>query len=162
MDLAAAPLWFYGEATEVEPLEWQWVEEQLRAAGTYWIVATAEVGFPHPRPVWGVWSPVDDGGLWLSIGSPRIAAQIASGPLVTAHLESGVDVVIVEGLAAVVEDQGQLAGFTGAYDSKYDWAYSVAEYGPPTRIEPTTVIGWRSGGWAGRDGFRRASKWRRP
>jgi hypothetical protein len=147
----------WGGAAEGSDLEWSWVEEQLAAAGTYWVVPRAAGhSAPHPRPVWGVW--VDD-ALLLSVGSPVVAREIAQEQDVTVHLDSGTDVVILEGRAAVAPDDATVASFVAAYDPKYDWSYDVAEYGPPTRVEPTAVFGWRSTGWAGRDGVREVGKW---
>ena len=80
------PLSIYGSPTEVRPLDWAWVDEQLEAAGIYW-VGTNGSGAPHPRPVWGLWI---DHRLHLSIGSPVINRQLAAhaAPTVTAHLEA--------------------------------------------------------------------------
>jgi hypothetical protein len=159
MALESAPIRFYGSPTDKPPLEWDDVEAQLGSAPTFWVVAASGDDRPHPRPVWGVWSPLGDADLWLTLGSPRLAADVAARPLVTAHLDSGVEVVIVEGAAELVRDPAAVARFVAAYDRKYDWVYDVEQYGPPTRITPTSVLAWRSAGWAGRDGFAAASKW---
>ena len=165
MALDPQPLRFYGAPSDATPLDWEEVAAQLGSAGTYWVVAGSGDLHPHPRPVWGVWSPVGDDALWLSIGSPSLRAQVTHNPKVTAHLDSGVEVVIVEGLAEVVDVNvdaalDAVAALVAAYDRKYDWSYTVEEYGPPTRICPTSVIAWRSAGWAGRDGFSSSGKWR--
>ena len=47
-----------------------------------------------------------------------------------------------------------------AYNTKYDWDYTVAEYGPLTTLAPSKVMAWSSTGWAGRGGFRRSGRWR--
>jgi hypothetical protein len=148
------PLSIYGSPTEVSPLDWPWVDEQLEGAGIYWVVANGS-GAPHPRPLWGLWI---DYRLHLSIGSPVINRQLAAhtAPTVTAHLESGTDVVILEGtVAGTTED----ATLLERYDAKYDWNYTVEEYGPLTTVVPTTAVAWRSAGWAGRESFRTAGKW---
>jgi hypothetical protein len=46
------------------------------------------------------------------------------------------------------------------YNDKYDWNYTVDEYGAPTRVAPTSVLAWRSAGWAGRHGFQQTGRWR--
>jgi hypothetical protein len=149
----AVPLSIYGSWTEVSPLDWEWVDAQLDAAGIYWVVADG-AGPPHPRPLWGLWI---DHRLHLSIGSPVINRQLAGQPSVTAHLESGTDVVILEGsVAGSTEDPRLLE----RYDAKYDWNYTVDEYGPLTTVVPKNVLAWRSAGWAGRESFRTAGKWR--
>jgi hypothetical protein len=143
----------YGRPSQVAPLEWDWAVERLRAAGTYWVVGHG--GQPHPRPVWGVWAP--DDRLHLSIGSPALRAAVRPGEPVTVHLDSGTDVVIVEGVAAAA---GPTAAATiELYNAKYDWDYRVAEYGEFTAVRPRTVLAWRSAGWAGREGFRQTGRW---
>lgn len=143
----------YGGPSDAAPLAWSWVEAELVGAGTYWVVARGG-GWPHPRPVWGVW---DDEALHLSIGSPVLGWALERDPTVTVHLDSGVDVVVVE---------GRVAGTTGApdlieaYDAKYDWTYTVDEYGPLTTVQPAKVVAWRSAGWAGREGFQQTGRWR--
>ncbi len=160
MALQTSPLRFYGAPTDVPALAWDVVQGQLNSAGTYWVVATSGDDHPHPRPVWGVWSVLGDESLWLTLGSPTLRAEIGSNPRVTAHLDSGVEVVIVEGTAAPVTDPELLDAFVAAYDAKYDWRYDIDEYGPPLRIEPASILAWQSGGFAGRDGFQRAAKWK--
>jgi hypothetical protein len=126
----------------------------LTASGTYWIAADA--GRPQPRPVWGVW---DHGQLHLSIGSPTIRRAIGQQPLVTVHLDSSIDVVILEGEVAGTTDDPSVVA---QYDRKYDWTYDVVEYGPLTTIAIDVVMAWRSTGWAGRDGFSATGRWKFP
>jgi hypothetical protein len=155
--LVPTTLRFYGTPSDVAPLDWTYVEAALRDAGTYWVVSVPEAArHPHPRPVWGVWL---DSALWLTIGSPRVNAEVAARPNVTVHLDSGVDVVIVEGTAA--SSSGDPAAFLAAYDAKYDWTYDIDQYGPPLRVQVSDVIAWRSAGFAGRDGFQQGGRWRR-
>jgi hypothetical protein len=153
VDPKAEPLSFYGSQSDCAPLEWPWVDEQLARAGTYWVVPRGR-GAPHPRPVWGVWH---DRRLLLSVGSQVVARQLHDDPTVTVHLESGTDVVIVEGR---VDGQSVDAAAIEQYDSKYEWSYTIDEYGPLTVVAPSIVLAWRSAGWAGRDGFQSAGRWR--
>ena len=94
--------------------------------------------------------------MYLSIGTPLTARLLAEDPVVTVHLESGTDVVIVEGAAAgSVDDPAVLAD----YDRKYDWSYDLAEYGALTCVAPETILAWRAAGFAGRDGFQQVGRW---
>ncbi len=148
-----ARLRLYGQPSDTPALEWAWVDAQLEAAGTYWVVART-TGHPHPRPVWGVWSQQR---LFLSIGTPATIRALASDPVVTVHLDSGTEVVVVEGRSAgPAEDPGVIA----AYDRKYDWTYDPATYGPLTVVIPDAVLAWRSSGWAGREGFQQTGRWK--
>jgi hypothetical protein len=153
MEPIAEPLSFYGSESDCPSLEWQWVDEQLRRAGTYWVVPRSD-GAPHARPLWGLW---DEQRLLLSVGSKVVARQLAADAPVTVHLDSGTDVVIVEG---TVEGERRDQAAIAQYDAKYDWTYEIAEYGPLTVVRPTIVRAWQTAGWAGRDGFRAAGRWR--
>ncbi|CAN5816225.1 pyridoxamine 5'-phosphate oxidase family protein [soil metagenome] len=142
----------YGAHAEVGGLEWSWVEDQLVNAGAYWVVVPG-TAHPHPRPVWGIWY---QDGFFLSIGSPKIQAEIQADGPVTVHLGSINDVVIIEGRTAGSATDSHLLD---AYNAKYGWDYTVAGYGPFTLVEPSKVIAWRSAGWAGRDGFQATGRW---
>ena len=142
----------YGQSSDHPGLEWAWVDAQLAEEGTYWMSIGAD-RHPHPRPVWGVWA---DEVLHLSIGSPKLVAAQPGTPA-TVHLDSGTDVVILEGMVmAKTKDPALVA----VYDSKYTWTYDVDVYGPLTSIKPLVVLAWRSAGWAGRDGLSATNRWR--
>ena len=78
-------------------LSWAWAEERLKDAINYWISTTRPDGRPHAAPVWAVWV----GGLVAFEGGSqtRRARNLAANPAVVVHVESGDDVVIVEGVA---------------------------------------------------------------
>ena len=154
MERVDAPLRLYGTPSDKPVLAWSWVDEQLRAAGTYWLTVPDVGRYPHPRPVWGVWHADH---LHLSVGSPLVARALEPGTAVTAHLDSGTDVVIVEADVVGVTTDVELIR---RYDAKYDWRYDIDEHGPLTTIQPRTVLAWRSAGWAGRDGFQQTGRWR--
>jgi hypothetical protein len=149
----AKDLRLYGALSSRAPLAWPWVEQQLIDAGTYWVVARTP-GYPHPRPVWGIWTEQQ---LYLSIGSPTLVQAIRAEPVVTVHLDSGTDVVIVEGL--VTPSEPTPAASVQAYNHKYDWDYDASRYGALTRVRPSKVLAWRTTGPAGRDSFQTTGSW---
>lgn len=153
MDPVTEELVMFGSPAGTRGLDWPWVDEQLLSAGAYWTVTPSEA-HPHPRPVWGVWLR---NVLFLSIGSPRLKADAQDDMPVTVHLGSVTDVVIVEGLIAGQNSEREVLD---AYNAKYDWDYTVDEYGPFTTVAPVKVVAWRSAGWAGREGFQQTGKWR--
>ena len=113
-------------------LDWSWADERLAGAHNYW-VATAG---PHASPVWGLWQ---DGGLLFSCGrQSRKARALAEDPRIVVHLESGDDVVIVEGVAEPVSATG---ADIDAYAAKYDFRADPGEgwY----RVVPRRVLAWR-------------------
>jgi hypothetical protein len=150
------PLTMYGTDAALPQLDWSWARERLVDAPIYWVSA-AGATLPHPRPVWGVWR--DDDVLALSIGTPANRRRLESGSEAVVHLESGLDVVIVEGRGAGVN--GDTDGdAVSTYNAKYEWDYDVEQYGPLTLVAPDAVLAWRSAGYAGRDGFVAASRFR--
>jgi len=86
-------------------LDWSWAVTRLESALNYWFATTRSDGRPHAMPAWAVWL---DGALYFE-GSPmtRRARNLAANPAVVVHLESGDDVVILEGDA---RDVGLLCG----------------------------------------------------
>ena len=76
-------------------LEWSWAVERLTAAKNYWFSTTRPDGRPHAMPAWGAWI---DGVLYFD-GSPetRRMRNLAANPAISIHLESGDEVVILEG-----------------------------------------------------------------
>jgi nitroimidazol reductase NimA-like FMN-containing flavoprotein (pyridoxamine 5'-phosphate oxidase superfamily) len=96
---------------------WARVEEALRHSRNYWIATTRPDGRPHAAPVWGVWL---SGVLYFgSDRASRKGKNIAHQPYVVAHLESGDDVVILEGTAREVKDKRSLSRMDAAYAEKY-------------------------------------------
>jgi hypothetical protein len=145
----------WGRRSDAQQLSWSWVHDELEKSGTYWVVARGS-NHPHPRPVWGVWS---GDTLYLSIGSIRISRDLQDDPTVTINLGSDTDVVIVEGATAGLTSDAHLVA---QYNAKYDWDYTSDEYGPLTIVVPSTIIAWRSEGWAGREGIKQSGRWRFP
>src|SRR5215468_1785833 len=91
----------YGGTLEPSRLPWRWATARLEAARTYWIATTRPDGRPHSRPVWGVWL---DNAFYFSTGS-LAAGNLVVQPAITVHLESGEEVVIVEGVAEIAEGE---------------------------------------------------------
>jgi hypothetical protein len=97
--------------------------------------------------VWGVWLP---DGFWFSTGS-LARHNLLTNPQITVHLESGDQVVIVEGVAAAMTGAGRLRAFLAAYNPKYDWDATATDdqvtdssgaAGPAYRVRPRVVFGW--------------------
>jgi len=160
MPFEPALLRLYTQVSEHEPLPWSWVDDQLRAAPTFWVVAAPApgdpAGPPHPRPVWGVWTGEE---VYVSVGSPPLRRAFAAGGAVTVHLDSGTDVVVVEGTVRPSVTPDDAARAVAAYDAKYDYSYDVETYGPLACVDPATILAWRTAGWAGRDSFQSVGKW---
>jgi nitroimidazol reductase NimA-like FMN-containing flavoprotein (pyridoxamine 5'-phosphate oxidase superfamily) len=83
--------------TDEGMLEWSWAVEQLTSARNYWFSTTRPDGRPHAMPAWAVW--LDD-ALYFD-GSPetRRGRNLTHNPAISVHLESGDQVVVLEGNA---------------------------------------------------------------
>jgi general stress protein 26 len=110
----------YGIAAATEGaglLPWSFVEERMSASRNYWIASARQDGHPHVAPVWGLWH---EGKCFFSTGSDSVKGQnLAANPQVSVHLESGDEVVILEGEVTVVEDKTILSSLDQAYNKKY-------------------------------------------
>jgi len=122
-------------------LPWSWAEEQLGRGRNYWICTTRADGRPHAMPVWGVW--VDDALLFSSDPESLKGRNIAARPGAVVHLESGDDVVVLEGQITTM-DQERLEAFVDAYDAKYNHRVDVtnAAFGL-YQLVPDRVLAWR-------------------
>ena len=117
-------------------LPWGWAAERLAKAHNYWVVTSG----PHASPVWALWR---DGALVFSCGrQSRKARELALDPKIVIHLESGDEVVIVEGEA---EATAVDAALIDEYERKYNFRAEVGEgwY----RVEPKRVLAWTESGF---------------
>ena len=90
----------YGLKPRKQYLPWSHATERLAKAHNYWIVTSGPGGKPHAMPVWGFWI---DGTLYFGTGRrSRKWRNLEQNPQIVVHLESGDDVVIVEGTAREV------------------------------------------------------------
>jgi Pyridoxamine 5'-phosphate oxidase len=77
-------------------LDWSWARERLEAAIVYWIATADAEATPHLIPIWGAW--VDD--RWYVEGGPtRWQRNLRANPRMAVKVESGRELVIVEGTA---------------------------------------------------------------
>ena len=115
------------EATsEQELMPWSYLTEQMSQARNYWVGTTRPDGRPHVAPVWGVW--MDETFLFSTGTQSAKGRNLARDPRLTVHLESGDNVVILEGVAVEVTDPERLARFNQAYGEKYNF-YPLGESG---------------------------------
>jgi nitroimidazol reductase NimA-like FMN-containing flavoprotein (pyridoxamine 5'-phosphate oxidase superfamily) len=129
-------------------LPWSYVEDHMRAARNYWISTASSSGIPAATPVWGAWV---DGKFYFD-GSPetRRGRNIAQNARVVVHLESGDQVVILEGEAHILPgapDRATAVPVAAAYTEKYAEAgYSPTpeqwDQGGLVIFTPSTAMGW--------------------
>lgn len=152
---------YFGNAYGIDPsgeglLPWSWASEQLAASRNYWIGSTRPDGRPHVAPVWGVWL---EGVLYFSSAlSSRKVRNLALNPQVVVHLESGDDVVILEGVVDELHDAGLYSKVAGVYNAKYQGVFMEEELpdgGLVYAVRPQTAFGWLE-----QDFVRSATHWR--
>ncbi|MBL8166025.1 MAG: pyridoxamine 5'-phosphate oxidase family protein [Anaerolineae bacterium] len=124
--------------TEAGMIEWGWVEDELRNAHNYWLATVRADGRPHTVPSWGAWV----GGRFYFGGGPntRHSRNLEGNPHISIHLESGKEVVIVEGIAQKVEnlDPAIMAQIEGDYVIKYG-----AGEGANFVVIPRVAFAWK-------------------
>ena len=124
-----------------EMIPWSAVGERLAGARNYWLGTTRPDGRPHVAPVWGVWL---DGVFYFATDpASRKARNLAASPQLVVHLESGDDVVILEGTAEAAADPSLLARFADAYEAKYQFRPDTSSAAPGVyRLRHRVAFAW--------------------
>jgi general stress protein 26 len=111
------------------PTPWATVEALLTDAALYWLTTVRPAGSPHQTPLLGIYG---DGALHICTGPEEAKARhIARNDQVLVSTGTntlqGTDVV-VEGRAARVTAEDELATLARAWEDKYgaDWHFDVA------------------------------------
>lgn len=126
----------YGLPSTTEGLlPWEDVEKRLRSAQHYWLGTVRPDRSPHSVPRWGVW--VNNHFYYDGAPTTRHARNLLHNPACTLNLESGTEVVIVEGVCTAIraEPKGLGVILAEAFEK-----YHVAGYAPTSES------------WAGDDG----------
>ena len=135
-------------------IPWDWVDEQAHKARNDWIGTTRPDGRPHIMPVWGVWL---NGMLYF--GTDRLsrkARNIAANPEIVAHLESGDEAVVIEGVAEEVTDTSVLRLIADASEAKYNFKPDTDSAGSLTYVlRPHVAFAWKETDFPGG-----ATRWR--
>jgi hypothetical protein len=124
-------------------LPWSYADRRLAEARCYWLATARPDGRPHVTPLWGSWV---GGRLYLD-GPPvtRWARNFTANPAVAVHLESGEEVVILEGVAADVTTDADLGRrIVGDWLGKYGRLAPDPAGDGVWCVTPTTVRGWSS------------------
>lgn len=128
-------------------------------ARNYWVTTSGPDGKPHAAPVWGVW--VDETLYFGTAPRSRKARNLAHNPNIVVHLESGDEVVIVEGVAEEVTnpDSSLSAKIIEAYAAKYVDPETGSEFQLGSTeglkaVRPGIVFAWQE-----QDFPRTATRW---
>jgi len=112
----------------------------LKAARNYWVSSTRPDGRPHARPVWGVYV---NGTVYFG-GSPEVrwARNLAKNPAVVVHLESGDQVVILEGTVEKHTEENTSAELLTQIDDAYEAKYDMRHGTPVWQLKPHVAFAW--------------------
>ncbi len=108
-------------------LPWAHVRTRMAEARNYWIATTRPDGRPHVVPAWGAW--LDDVFYFDAPPGTRRQRNLAANTAVVVHLESGDNVVILEGVAVplTAPDPAHFMRIADVYDAKYPYRPQDAE-----------------------------------
>jgi nitroimidazol reductase NimA-like FMN-containing flavoprotein (pyridoxamine 5'-phosphate oxidase superfamily) len=121
---------------------WSKVTKRLQGARNYWVATSGLDGRVHATPVWGLW--YEDAFYFSTEPKSRKGKNLSYNPSIVVHLESGDDVVIIEGSAERIKLKGgSLEEFAKLYANKYD---IKVDFGNPDFavyvVRARTVYAW--------------------
>jgi hypothetical protein len=123
-------------------LDWSWARTRLEEASIYWLATADPAGRPHVAPLWGVW--VADALYFDGFATARWARNLASNPAAALHLESGTEVVVVDGrVDDVVPPAAVAEQAVAAWSRKYGQLVPEPARGL-YRLTPHVARGWAS------------------
>lgn len=115
--------------------------QRLAEARNYWLATTRPDGRPHVTPLWGVWA--DNAFFCQGAPSSRWILNLNANPAAALHLESGKDVVIVNGMAAhVYTDEALAAHIAELWREKYGGMEPEASRNGVVQLVPRSVLAW--------------------
>ncbi len=144
----------YGLAKDLDGTRaWSELTERLATSRNYWIGTTRPDGRPHAMPVWGVW--FEETFYFATDRSSQKGRNLGANPELIVHLESGEDVVVLEGVAEEVTNPANFTRIAEVYEAKYQWRLEPNTPGQVTyALRPRVAFAWLE-----RSFTRSASRW---
>ncbi len=131
----------FGLKPRTKYLSWSHACAQLEQARNYWIVTVRPDGRPHAMPVWGFW--FKDALYFGTARDSRKWRNLASNPNVIVHLESGDEVVVVEGVTKEITDNDEIAALRPISKKKYGmWMPPDPRRHVVIAVQPQTAFAW--------------------
>jgi hypothetical protein len=132
----------YGLKLRKQYLPWSHARERLERSRNYWICTARPDGRPHSIPVWGFF--VDDVLYFGTSSDSRKARNLQHNAAVSIHLDSGDDVVIVEGEARAIppSDKEVLTKLDAASKTKYKMPLMIVPGSVLYAVRPRVVLSW--------------------
>jgi len=129
-------------AAEREP--WPAISRRIGESELYWLATTRPDGRPHAVLIGGSWY---EDRLYFNMSPRTVSARnLAGGAPVCVHLESGMEVVIIEGVAAVLSPRDVAGAVMEDYSHKHGAGVSTYDPADPElpwfALEPNRVLFW--------------------
>lgn len=121
-------------------LPWSHVLERIASPRNYWVSTTRPDARPHAMPVWAVW--VEDALYFGGGPDARRSRNLDANPHLVIHLESGDDVVIIEGMAEKFTEANADPALLTRIDDAYEAKYHMRHGTPVWAVRPTVVFAW--------------------
>lgn len=114
---------------------------RINDARSWWIVSVRPDARPHAAPVWGL--ALDEAIIFSSGPSATKSRNMAANPNVIVHLESGDEVVIVEGAVQVLTHAELPDGYADTYNTKYEVELDFTDPGFRFyQVIPSKIMAW--------------------
>jgi Pyridoxamine 5'-phosphate oxidase len=123
-------------------LDWDWASQRLLVAHNYWLATASGSGRPHAMPVWGLW--LDDRFVFSTARGSRKSKNLVENPYAVVHLESGDEVVALEGGVEEIREPKILERLAGAYGLKYSIEIKFEDpHSVVYALVPNRAFAWR-------------------
>ena len=120
-------------------LPWRFISEKMATARNYWLVTANLTGKPQAAPVWGIW--VEEQFYFSTGKDSRKARNLTTNLHLVLHLESGDEVVILEGKVEVLPDGPKFEFLDQVYFSKY--GVHLTTDNPVYQLVVVKAMAWR-------------------
>ena len=129
----------YGFPTSLKGLlDWNWARERLTNSHNYVIVTVRPDGHPHAMGMHGLWH--DDAYYFGTSSATRKAKNLALNPHCVLISEDMNELIIVEGVAEIVDLDDLPQGISDASKKKYGWPLKPHSGGKIYKLSPSVVF----------------------
>ena len=119
-------------------LDWNWARERLTNSHNYVIVTVRPDGRPHAMGMHGLWH--DDAYYFGTSSATRKAKNLALNPHCVLISEDMNELIIVEGVAEIVDLNELPQGISDASKTKYGWPLKPHSGGKVYKLSPRVVF----------------------
>jgi len=126
--------------TKENLVSWDFVSTQMSQSRHYWISTVFSDNRPHVVPVWGIWLENRlhfEGSMQTAWGK-----NILHNPHIAVHLPDADKVVIIEGMAHIIQDDEIDNETWSILDSAFQKKYQVDKGSPYIYVNPKRVLAW--------------------